>query len=192
MKLLVVAALAATAFLPNSASASCRPLVVDTAGDESPSDPSLDLLSADLDATTSRFAVVVELGGDAAASAWALGHSVEVVFRTGETRWNLSATFPGVGPAHAELGDTSSSGPTAPGTVRAGRSSRELMVSVPASAFTELSGHPLVPGESIYDVKVFTNRAAAVGRSGAYSPLPADVGSASHGYRVGSASCGRA
>lgn len=187
------------------ASAACAPLVSDRAGDatlsnpasgstlvSTRSDPGLDILSADVAADARSFTVVVRLAGDVRRSGWPIGHSVEVVFRAaGETQWNLNTTFPLVGDAHTDLGQTADGTPTLPGTGDVSAGGRVLRMSVPMAAFAALGGAPMRAGTSVYDINVFTNRAAAVDGAGVYLPTPADIASARRSYRIGSAACVR-
>ena len=187
------------------ASAACAPLVSDKPGDATlsnpssgstlvaaRSDPGLDILSADIAADGRAFTVVVRLAGDVRSSAWPAGHSVEVVFRAGgETQWNLNTTFPLVGDAHTDLGQTADGSPTTPGTGDISAAGRSLRMSVPITAFAALGGAPMKTGTAVYAINVFTNRAAAVDGSGVYLPTPADMASTNRSYRIGSGSCVR-
>lgn len=187
------------------ASAACAPLVSDATGDATVSnpsdgstlvaagsDPALDIVSADVAADARSFTVVVRLAGDVRTSTWPAGHSVEAVFRAGgETQWNLNTTFPTVGAAHTDLGQTADGTPTSPGSTQISADGRVLRMSVPSGAFATLGGPPMRVGRTVYDISLYTNRAAAADGSGVYLPTPADVASTKRSYRAGSSACVR-
>jgi hypothetical protein len=153
-------------------------------------DPALDLLSADVAADRRSLTAVVRVAADMRTSTAVSGHSVELVFQAiGELRWNLNATFPLVGPMQVSLGQVEQGGTAVAGEGLLSPDGRTVRLTVPLSAFGSLAPRPLVQGDRVSHLWVYTNRALAVESSGVFSPAPADAASTARTYRVGSPSC---
>jgi hypothetical protein len=203
----VVVALLGTAVtaVPGRAAGSCRPFVVDPAGDatlEDPTsgsqlvavgnDPALDLVSADVASDRRSFSVVVRTSADMRTAQSQSGHSVELVFQAiGEHRWNAGATFQVVGPLLARLSEASSSTSTASaaGDATLSDDGRTLRLRFSTDAFADGAGRALRAGDRISHVRLYSNRALAAESSGVFSPAPADTAATSSTYRAGAHAC---
>ena len=184
------------------AGGSCTPLISDPSGDATitnpqdnsqvlpaGSDPALDLVRADLTADRRSLSMVVRTAADMRQSVAISGHSVELVFQAlGERTWNLSATFPSVGPIDVRLGMVTGAS-AMPGEATLSADGTTLRATVPLEAFGQLAGQPLRQGARLSDLHLYTSRALAVGNSGAYTPTPADAAQTARTYAVGGASC---
>ena len=153
-----------------------------------PSDPGLDVVSADLASDRRVITAVVrvaDLGNGTPTSP--VGHAYLLTFVVNEQRFTMYAMQDTSGYRRFLLVDGAEAGTT--GVVVDGtfdRTHDEVRISAPLSAFGELGGHIPYGGHTT-EMQVVTQR--ALGLQGSYTFQSADAASARVQYRFGSPSC---